>query len=660
MYRLKNFFCILFLITPFTFTGNVYGQSKQDPFKKINPLQEKLQPLPFSEIKPTGWLKDEIEKNLAGFTGHLDSLVPSLMIDDDIYGRNRLTKKVKNKDVGALSDGGNWQVQFLWWNSESQSNWCDGYIRSAVLVNDQQYLARIRKYVAGILSTQDSDGYLGIYDKDLRYKFNNENGELWAKTTLLRGLLAWYEYTKDKKVLTAIERAVKNVMVNYPVNASHPFYSVTPYVGGLTHGLMFVDILENLYRITKNEAYRDYCLFLYKDFSTQVLNEDAQYKKLMDSSYKLKDHGVHTYEHLRAVAAAYYASGNNLLGDALKDFLEKISRTTTVTGAPIGDEWIGGRNADETSTGYEYCSMQELMNSYEDLFIKTGDATFGDKIEKLFFNAAQGSRDPGESCIAYLKTDNSYYMTGGLNGGSTDKKQTRYSYSPVHQAAAVCCVPNAGRIFPYYVQDMWMKDKDDLVASLLGPCELTATIKRRRVTVEENTSYPFGNTIEFKIHADQPVPFNLKIRKPAWADTFSVSESYKEENGFIVINKIWKGNEKIVINFYPQPEVKKDLNNEYYFTYGALVLAHPVEATAAITRNYPLAGFHDFSYTPVSLVIYHSDGVPAIETEDIPGLRFSAMMYNPVSHKDENIQMVPVGKTILRQVSFKNKTDADK
>ncbi len=54
--------------------------------------------------------------------------------------------------------------------------------------------------------------------------------------------------------------------------------------------------------------------------------------------------------------------------------------------------------------------------------------------------------------VAYLKSDNSYYMYGGLNGDTTVKHQTRYKYSPVHQDAAVCCVPNAGRIAPYFVQ----------------------------------------------------------------------------------------------------------------------------------------------------------------------------------------------------------------
>ena len=657
MKKFSVFFFIFYLSTGLLFHNSSYCQSNSDPFQKIKAIPETFEALPFSSVKPTGWLKEEIQKSLDGFTGHLDSLVPDLVVKDDIYDKDRLTKKVRSKDVGAIADAGDWQVQFLWWNSETQSNWWDGYIRSAVLADNKQHLARIKDYVKRILATQDADGYLGIYDKELRYKFDNENGELWSKTTLLRGLLAWYEYTQDKKILTAIERAVQNVMDNYPANRSHPFYSVKPDDGGLTHGLVFTDVLENLYKITKNKKYLDYCLFLYKDFSTQVLNEDAQYEKLVDSNYKLKGHGVHTYEHLRAVAAAYYASGNQLLGNAVNNFLDKISRTTTVSGGPAGDEWIGERKANETNTGYEYCSLQELMNSYEDLFLKTGKTNFGDKAEHLFFNAAQGARDPGASCIAYLKTDNSYYMTGGLNGDTSQKKQTRYSYSPVHQDAAVCCVPNAGRITPYFVQNMWMKDKNALIASLLGPCEVNTIINGKKIRIQENTLYPYDYSIEFKIDVSEPASFDIRIRKPSWVNKFSVSEKWEEKNGFIVIHKTWKNNDRILLQFFPEPHVKKDADNEAYFTYGALVLAHPIESIAKITREYPLKGFHDFKYTPVSLVVYqyNSDGETKIKLENKNRLQFSAVLFNPLTQKNEAIQLVPMSKTILRQVSFKEK-----
>jgi DUF1680 family protein len=630
-----------------------------DPYQKIKSIPETFQALPFSAITPTGWLKEQVENNLSGFTGHLDSLVPDLIIEDDIYNKDRLSKKVKSKNVGALADSGNWRVQFLWWNSETQSNWWDGYIRSAILVNDSQHLSKIKAYIKRILSTQDADGYLGIYDKELRYKFDNENGELWSKATLLRGLLAWYEYTKDATVLSAIERATQNVMVNYPVNASHPFYSINPYVGGLTHGLVFTDVLEGLYRLTKNKKYLDYCLFLYKDFSQQKLNEDAQYSKLIDSGYLLKGHGVHTYEHLRPVAAACYASGNPKLKTALRDFLYKINTTTTVSGGPAGDEWIGGRKADETNTGYEYCSLQELMNSYEDMFLKTGTSQLGDKAERIFFNAAQGSRNPDYSCIAYLKTDNSYYMTGGLNGDTNDKKQTRYSYSPTHQAAAVCCVPNAGRIAPYYIQYMWMKQGNAVVATLLGACNMNTSLEGNQISIKEITDYPFTFDFKFDIHLEKPAHFILKIRKPGWADKVETSENYKIENGFIIIDRLWQKYDSVKINFPIQASVKQDMNKEYYFVYGPLVLAHPIESIGVITKIFPIAGFKNIEYHPVSLVPYQYVKTVIIKKENagIGNLRFTTTMFNTAANAPENITLQPMGKTILRQVTFKQKTN---
>ena len=176
-------------------------QSDSSIFNIIKPLKEKLQHLPIAEVRPTGWLKQQLQQNINGFTGHLDSLATDLVIADDIYGANRITKKVKSKDVGAISDEGDWQAQFIWWNSETQSNWWDGYIRTAILLDDKIQLQKIRTYVNRIMITQDADGYIGIYDKEMRYKFSNENGELWSKATLYRGLLSWYEYEKDARIL---------------------------------------------------------------------------------------------------------------------------------------------------------------------------------------------------------------------------------------------------------------------------------------------------------------------------------------------------------------------------------------------------------------------------------------------------------------------------
>ncbi|HLA54518.1 MAG TPA: beta-L-arabinofuranosidase domain-containing protein, partial [Flavobacterium sp.] len=444
------------------------------------------------------------------------------------------------------------------------------------------------------------------------------------------------------------QKAVANTMKGFPIDNSHPFYSVNPNVGGLSHGLTFTDVLEELYRMTKDQKYLDYALFLYKDFSSQVLNEDAQYAKLLQKDLMLKGHGVHTYEHLRSLAAAAYASGNPELQKALKDFMEKITLTTTASGGPVGDEWIGGRKADATSRGYEYCSLQELMHSYESLYAKSGSADHGDKVENLFFNAAQGARNPGASCIAYLKSDNSYAMTGGLNGDESDPKQTRYHYSPVHKEAAVCCVPNAGRIAPYYVNYMWMKDDKSIIASLLGPSQLTTLVKGKMVNIREMTKYPYENTIIFEVIAN--VTFDLKIRKPEWAKTFKLNAAYKEADGYIIISKKWSGKQQIRLEFFPHVTTEQDVNGEYFFRYGSLVLAHKIAAIPTITKTYSLSGFTDIEYSPTAFTVYEYNDAPI---KSLGNGTFETALVDPKSGKSEKVILEPMGQTILRQTTFK-------
>lgn len=629
-------------------------------FDIVEPVKYKMEFLPFGSVKPTGWIKAQMQQDLDGFVGHLDELVPDLM-DDKIYGADRLTRNQKSKNLGNI--GPQLDPQYLWWNSETQSNWRDGFIRNAILLDDKEYLTKAEAYINYILSTQDPDGYLGIYSPDLRYNFKGENGELWSKVTLFRGLLAWYEYSQNQAVLKAVIKAVDDVMKHYPVNASTPFASENLFSGGLSHGLVFTDVLEKLYALTQNEAYLRYAVFLYKDFSTALLSEDAQFQKIMDPGYRLKEHGVHTYEHLRPLVLAWSTTGNEELKKALNIYLKRISDCTLPSGGPVGDEWVASRMADATHTGYEYCSIHELMDGYLSLLQKTGETTYADLTERIFFNAAQGARHPEHSSIAYCKTDNSFAMTGSKNGEEQGaEKQTRFKYSPAHQDAAVCCVPNAGRITPYYVQSMWLKDAEGLVAALPGPCQLLTLVNGTKVSIAENTTYPYSNTITYEVSASKPVTFTLKIRIPEWAKQFQLNTEFVVKNGYIEISRNWKKREVIQLTFEAIPQVKTDRNNEKYYMLGALVFALPVNSSETITRTYSNPAFADRQYEATGLHLYKypvSESTIEIEHNDTAAdiresISLKTTLINEKTQQPEQVRLVPLSTTILRQLTFKN------
>ena len=634
---MKRLFLLLYFVLPM----NSYAQNNS----------EKFQSLSFGSIKPSGWLRDQMQKDMGGFVGNLDLIVPEL-INDAIYGKGRLRKNSPIKDLGNLKSGDTGgDEQYQWWNSETQSNWWDGYIRNALLLSDTKGIQKIKKYVANILETQDEDGYIGIYDPDLRYNFESENGELWSKATLYRGLLAYYEYSQNKMVFEAVEKAVENVMQNYPRDLSSPFNSGKAFNGGVSHGLTFTDVLERLYYHTKNEKYRQYALFLYKDFSnTFQTEEDAQLPNILNPHYQLKSHGVHAFEHIRALVIAKYSSQNLELGEALNIYLKRINDATTLSGGAIGDEWIAQRKADATNTGYEYCSLQELLDSYCLYFQKSGIAGIGDKIENLFYNAAQGSRNPHHSCIAYLKTDNSFEMLGTKNGSiEPERKQTRYKYSPAHQDVAVCCNPNAGRISPYFVQNSWFKENDTtLVAALLLPNVLQTDLNGRALTIANRTNYPFENKFTFKISQAQSSTFAIKIRIPEWVKRVVTKEKYEVKEGFMVVTREFKANDTVEVSFDAEVCIKSDPIGSRYFVYGALLYALPIQAKEISGKTYR-GNFTDYMYEPLSRDTYSFKKGCRLIYEDG---EIRTELLNANTQQLQEAVLIPFGKTILRQVTF--------
>lgn len=105
---------------------------------------EKFTFLPFGSIKPIGWLKNQMQKDIDGFVGNLDQIVPEL-INDPIYSTGRLLKHSKTKDLGNHKEGdAEGDEQYKWWNSETQSNWWDGYLRNVFLLEDKKGIEKAK------------------------------------------------------------------------------------------------------------------------------------------------------------------------------------------------------------------------------------------------------------------------------------------------------------------------------------------------------------------------------------------------------------------------------------------------------------------------------------------------------------------------------------
>jgi hypothetical protein len=644
------------------------------------------QPFPEREVVVGGWIADQMRTDLVtGFVGHLDRLAPDLIVDDDIFGADRLTAGVTAKDLGALSDDAEWSAQFLWWNAETQGNWRDGWLRHAMTVGDDADRDAARAWVERVLATQDADGYLGIYAPDLRFPERGENGELWAQTVLLRALLGYHGHTGDERVLEAVRRAAERTMAGYPIGASHPFGRERSF-GGVTHGLVFTDVLWELAGLTDDRRYLAYAAWLYRSFATSpVADGDASIEALLDAGRGFEGHGVHTYEHWRALTVAMVAAGagegtaDGLPMEALDAaYARKLEAALTPSGAPNGDEACHPRGTAD-DTGYEHCSVQELLHGYAMRVVATGDVSLGDRMESLVFNVAMGARDPLEGGVAYLKTDNSRSMTGveGFRPSTGQARQTRYMYSPLHREAAVCCVPNAGRVLPTYARYAWMRgDGGDLpvvLALLFGAFVLRTELAGVSVTITEEADDPAGLGVRFTVEAQSPVGFSLAVRIPGWARDAQVTGVDDDRIGIgatlLHINGPWSGRTTIEVSFRSVPEIRSAPTGERLVAEGPLLHALPIPGTREIARTFDVPGveapFRDVKVRatgPAPDLRLPAGAVPrrvavptGIEAADAPhAWQRRSLAVDMVDGDDRlrEVVLVPMGATVLRVVAF--------
>lgn len=172
----------------------------------------------FNDIKPTGWLKNKMEWYMNGHIGELDKLVPHLITEHKIYGRDRITPRTVSAEDGVIKKQNNLDdnmMQYYWWDSETQSNWKDGYCRSAYLLDNKEWQEKANDLCLELIDTQDDDGYIGIYDSSLKFNCKAENGEFWAQATALRFVLGCYESTRNESLLTSLTQAAQCIMAGY-------------------------------------------------------------------------------------------------------------------------------------------------------------------------------------------------------------------------------------------------------------------------------------------------------------------------------------------------------------------------------------------------------------------------------------------------------------
>ena len=640
------------------------------------PVAPSFRWLKLGEVMPSGWIKAQMERDLReGSIGHLDELAPEAR--SDIFASGRITpgkpiEKPKLFDFYAtLARAKEGDEEGRWGNGETEGNWRTGFLMMAYLSGDAEAKRKADASVAHILQTQDKDGYIGIYSPELRYSQSPQNGELWTQTCILRGLLAYYELTGKAEVLHAVERVVRGTMSKYGPGRMTVF-GIRAADGGIGHGLMFVDVLEQLYDLTGDVSYRDFGLWLYQDYcaaNTPMWDGgDAQLASLLDLQKPLLGHGATTNEHLRVPVWAYIVTGNPDFKKAYENSLIKIQRIALPSGATVAEEDSRAMKPDPTTTFCEFCTMKELLTSYCSGLQKLGESELGDRVEKLMFNGVQGAELPGGKGVTYCTRDNRYSVDGAL--------QNRDKFSPTHTDVAVCCNPNFAQITPVYIRGMWMRTPDDGLAALLyGPSNVETNVKGVGVRIEEATEYPFSGTISLTVSAKQPVEFPLVLRNPGWSKSTQVTcegASVSKNGDYFVVRKKWTAGEHVKVVFSESIIGIPAWYAEIALQRGPLVYALTIPSNKLEIKHYSLPGFADLEYFSALGAQWYYALDPSLGKGDfgftargekdvnLPYLfdgapvRLEGKMINLDTGRREEVSLVPMGSSLamLRRVTF--------
>ncbi|MCF7816672.1 MAG: glycoside hydrolase family 127 protein [Kiritimatiellales bacterium] len=610
------------------------------------------------EVMPCGWLLRQMELDLReGIAGGYDRISGNV-------AQNLFAAQVR--EPGSWIMGSRGIKEKAWWAGEHEGYWMDGFIRMAILTGNQPDLDQAKGWVERILARVEETGYIGIYSPETRFPDKGFDGEFWTQSRTFQGLLAWYEYTGDPRVLSAVERGVHATIDHYRDSGT---YFIRPGVdGGVTHGVAYMDTLEWLWRLTGDQYYAVACGWLYADFC-RYPKADMNSANLLDAEKLWQDHTPHTAEGLHMPGIVGFLKNDPGLKKASENMYLKLARHTNPGGGFVAGklEAIAGAygGGDE---GNEYCAKTEGICSLNRLFMYEGNLFSGDWSEKCALNAAQGARfHPANTGVIYLSRDNRLSADQpSLHGG-------REVFSAAHRTAA-CCTLNSIRLLPAYVEGMWFRStqKPELLANLYGASELNTEIGGQRVKIIQETDYPFSSRVAFRIETAKPLFFELALRVPPNSGKVGMDAGpqaqVSREGRLIRISKTWNAGDAVNVDFDFQVNRREQHDGKQaYYEWGPLVFALPIPDQVSVREEIVRAGaptgFNDWIVKPASTEgwDYILDPDSVFKKVDLAGdplspwtkpvVGLKGTLLNGRNEKTE-VTLHPLGSTLLRRTTF--------
>jgi hypothetical protein len=427
--------------------------------------------LPPGSIAARGWLAEQLRLAAAGLTGTLMDIWPDV-----------------GPQSGWLGGGGeNW---------ERGPYYVRGLVALAHALGDRTVVARAQPWIEWTLHSQRADGSFGPSDND----------DWWARMPMLEALRWHAEATGDARVVPFLSRYCRYQHAELPARPLHTW--------ARARGGDNLDTVLWLYNRTGEESLLALADLLHAQTSDWIgelggvgpPNEEFDF-----------GHGVNRAQGFKEPAVYYQRSHDPAHLAALRQGWDRVMAFHgQVQGLYSGDEFLHGRGSTQ---GTELCTIVELLSSFERALVIGGAAWLADAIERIALNALPAMLSADHCGHQYFQLPNQIECTPGARAFWVPHENDLL-FGPA--TGYGCCAANFHIGWPRFVQHLWLAAADGLVAPLFAPCTVTAPIGAQRVTIVEETDYPFGEEIAFTVRCARPTRFTLALRIPAWADAYEI------------------------------------------------------------------------------------------------------------------------------------------
>ena len=534
-----------------------------------------------NQIKPQGWLRDQLILQAKGLCGNLDKVWPD--VRDSAW-------------IGGDREG---------W--ERVPYWLDGFIPLAFLLEDEDMIARAKRYVDKILENQKPDGWICPCSEEEREKYDT-----WAVQLIAKVLTVWYDCSGDERVPDALYRTLRNY---YDLLSAG---KVALFTWGKSRWYETCIAIDFLYQRNPESWMKDLVSILREqgtDFDQylDLFKDPYSYAKSQES------HVVNLAMQLKSEAVSCDFLGEEYQDRAEVRYRALMDGNGMPAGTFTGDEHLAGLSPVQ---GTELCGVVELMYSFELLYAYTGDPKWAERLESVAFNALPATISDDMWAHQYDQQSNQICCS-------------RFFVNPVWRTnngeAGIfglepnfgCCTADHGQGWPKFTLSAFMHKDNEVINALPIPTTLDCDLCKISLT----TQYPFRNGFTYQIEAKND--FTFRIRIPSFAKNLKVNGSNKRTREVVISLKAGQS-KTLTVEYTVTPRLESRPHRLKTVRYGSLIFSLPIEMEAkmleyeraGVERKYP---YCDYEYLPKSDWNYgYADDTFTVEETPITETPFSS------------------------------------